>query len=660
MAARSIGRAFIIMPFGRKPAADGTTIDFDAIYAELLGPAAEAAGLAPHRADSEQRGGSIHADMFQDLLLSEFVVADLTIDNPNVWYEIGVRHALRASGAVLTYAMRDRLPFDLAGQRMQRYTLAGGVPDPTRLTEERRQLAEAIGATLGAWRGRKASPVYAMMPNLREPDWKSLKVGDVNEFWEELEAWQGRVALARQRQRPGDIVTLAEESPNRLLDFEALRTAAEALIGLNRPRYALMVLERARLIHPEDWRCRQLEGIALGRDGRFDEARELLRRLAAERRDGETLALLARSVKDQWRQLWRTHPQHATDPVAAARDTAATLAQAADAYLAAFRAQPGDSYPGINTLICWHAWQRVTGRKSRADLPLVTAGVRWAVDCALTGENRVWALITRAELALIEGERDAMLDDYTEAAALAVAERHSFVLDSCAQTLRLFEAVDFQPALVKEALAVIASAERQLRDLSGQSQQPAEPARVVLFSGHMVDRPDRAMPRFPESKARAAAERIVGELDRIGAAPGDLGIAQAAAGGDLLFAGACLARGMRLEIYLPQREPAFLDASVAFAAPHWQQEYDALRENPATTFRIMPDELGPTPEGIDVYDRCNRWMLHSALSCGLAKVSFLTLWDGKRGDGPGGAEHMAVLARRLTGRQPATIDPSSL
>lgn len=92
------GRAFIVMPFGRKDAPDGTVVDFDQVYGRLLKPAVEAAGLQPHRADAERRGGSIHADMFQELLLAEFVVADLTIDNPNVWYEIGVRHALRATG----------------------------------------------------------------------------------------------------------------------------------------------------------------------------------------------------------------------------------------------------------------------------------------------------------------------------------------------------------------------------------------------------------------------------------------------------------------------------------------------------------------------------------------------------------------------------------
>ena len=128
----STRRAFVIMPFGRKKAPDDTEIDFDAVYAKLLAPAVKAAGLQPHRADAERRGGSIHADMFQELLLAEFVVADLTLDNPNVWYEIGVRHALKASGAVLTYALRDRLPFDIAGQRIQRYTLLNGDLDPPR------------------------------------------------------------------------------------------------------------------------------------------------------------------------------------------------------------------------------------------------------------------------------------------------------------------------------------------------------------------------------------------------------------------------------------------------------------------------------------------------------------------------------------------------
>jgi hypothetical protein len=80
----STRRAFVIMPFGEKKGPDGTAIDFDAVYQALFAPAITAAGLMPHRADADRRGGSIHLDMFQDLLLAEFVVADLTLDNPNV------------------------------------------------------------------------------------------------------------------------------------------------------------------------------------------------------------------------------------------------------------------------------------------------------------------------------------------------------------------------------------------------------------------------------------------------------------------------------------------------------------------------------------------------------------------------------------------------
>src|SRR4029453_18941146 len=160
-------RAFVIMPFGKKKLPDGTEVDCDDVYKRLLEPAITATGLKAHRADADRRGGSIHLDMFQDLLLAEFVVADLTMDNPNVWYEIGVRHALRAGGTFMTYAARDRLPFDIAGQRMQRYTLTEGKLDPERLENERTAITEGIGGTLRAWRGRRASPVNQTIPSLK-------------------------------------------------------------------------------------------------------------------------------------------------------------------------------------------------------------------------------------------------------------------------------------------------------------------------------------------------------------------------------------------------------------------------------------------------------------------------------------------------------------
>ena len=115
--------AFVAMPFGSKPGHDGQLIDFNRVYAEYIRPALEAAGMEVFRADEEERPGDIRADMFQELLLADLVVADLTLDNPNVWYELGVRHALRARGVVLVQGPRPSQPFDIYTDRKLRYTL---------------------------------------------------------------------------------------------------------------------------------------------------------------------------------------------------------------------------------------------------------------------------------------------------------------------------------------------------------------------------------------------------------------------------------------------------------------------------------------------------------------------------------------------------------
>ena len=64
--------AFVIMPYGTKE-----QIDFNRVYADLIKPALEAAGFEVFGADEEMRAGDIRADMFQELLLADLVVADL-------------------------------------------------------------------------------------------------------------------------------------------------------------------------------------------------------------------------------------------------------------------------------------------------------------------------------------------------------------------------------------------------------------------------------------------------------------------------------------------------------------------------------------------------------------------------------------------------------
>src|SRR4051812_45199588 len=86
---------FVAMPFGTKEG-----IDFNRVYSDLIRPSLMSQGLEVIRADEELRAGDIRSDMFQELLLADVVIADLSLDNANVWYELGVRHALRARGVI--------------------------------------------------------------------------------------------------------------------------------------------------------------------------------------------------------------------------------------------------------------------------------------------------------------------------------------------------------------------------------------------------------------------------------------------------------------------------------------------------------------------------------------------------------------------------------
>ena len=182
------------------------------------------------------------------------------------------------------------------------------------------------------------------------------------------------------------------------------------------------------------------------------------------------------------------------------------------------------------------------------------------------------------------------------------------------------------------------------------SLAPAEnpPNKVVLFTGHMIDAPDRKTPRFSPDKEPAAAAAIADALSKIRVTRGDLAICGGACGGDLLFAEACLARAMRVEIYIPFEEPAFLAESVDFAGANWHERYLAAKAR--ATLHVAPDELGPLPAGQNAYERNNQWMLAQAARFGRDRMAFISLWNGQGADGPGGAQHLMDEARRKTSR----------
>src|SRR5271156_610896 len=118
---------FVAMPFGKKPdATRSRTIDFDAVYEKGIKPALARFDVDCIRADEERSGGVIHLPMFERLLLAEIVIVDVTIDNANVFYELGVRHAARPASTIIISGKDGSLPFDIAMIRAVPYQLEDG------------------------------------------------------------------------------------------------------------------------------------------------------------------------------------------------------------------------------------------------------------------------------------------------------------------------------------------------------------------------------------------------------------------------------------------------------------------------------------------------------------------------------------------------------
>jgi hypothetical protein len=183
---------------------------------------------------------------------------------------------------------------------------------------------------------------------------------------------------------------------------------------------------------------------------------------------------------------------------------------------------------------------------------------------------------------------------------------------------------------------------------------PSAPRKVLLFTGHMIDAPGRAVARFPASCEPRVALAIGTLLDELCAGPQDLAISSAACGGDILFAEAVLARGVPLQVCLPFEPPAFAAMSVAHGGPGWRSRFDEV----CTAAHLRC--LGADPAaGAAPFEQANQWMLDAALAHGAQCLDFIGLWDGRPGDGPGGTQHLVQQVAQQQGRV-HRLDPTLL
>src|SRR6266404_4197165 len=122
----SLMSAFIVRPFGIR-----SGIDFDKVQTDLIQPALARFEIRGGTTGKILEAGNIREDMFQQLLVADLVIADVSLHNANVFYELGIRHALRPRRTYLLRARQekprqergpeDEVPFDLRTDRYLEY-----------------------------------------------------------------------------------------------------------------------------------------------------------------------------------------------------------------------------------------------------------------------------------------------------------------------------------------------------------------------------------------------------------------------------------------------------------------------------------------------------------------------------------------------------------
>lgn len=377
------------MPFGKKPSPTGPIVDFDQIYANLIAPAITAADLEPLRADHEVTGGIIHEAMFERLILCPFAIADLTLANANVYYELGIRHAFRPWSTVPIMADDSRLLFDVQMLRTVQYKLdASGVPDAARVDATVATVAKLLQE---ARNGKKDSPLFQLVDGLEPPSVAHAKTDCFREQVDYSNEQKEKLAAARKQSR--EAVKEIEGKLGNIADVEAGVVIDLFLSYRARSAWQDMIDLVPKMSPPlqETVMVREQLGLALNRLKRRDEAEAVLTKLIDQRGpSSETFGILGRVYKDHWDDAQQSGDLSAD----------AYLDKAIETYLKGFESDWRDAYPGVNALTLMEIKDPPDERRTK-----LLAPVRYAVERKIAaGRPDYWDWATLLEISVLANE----------------------------------------------------------------------------------------------------------------------------------------------------------------------------------------------------------------------------------------------------------------
>lgn len=413
---------FILMPFGKKVSGN-STVDFDEIYRAIIKPSVVAAGLEPVRANEEMADNMIHKPMFERLILCEYGIADLTGADANVFYELGVRHAIKPHSTILLFADSTKQPFDVSFLRALGYAVdSDGKPtDAATVSEElTKKLLQAKENKLND------SPLFQLLdnyPNIAHDktdvfrdlvDYSKGLKKKLKSIREGNDSLPEKVSMLRQFEQDLDNLDNVETAVliDLFLSYRSVKAFDEMIALMEKMPGPL----RATVMVREQY------GFALNRLQKRKEAEEVLTVLIKERGpSSETYALLGRVYKDQWEEAYGAKED------VLAKDF---LRKAIDAYTKGFEADWRDAYPGINACTLMYI-----ENPDREDLKKLLPVVKFAVSKKMEKQGGdYWDQATLFELDILERDFSGAKKNLEAAACLI---REVWEPETTLKTLRM-------------------------------------------------------------------------------------------------------------------------------------------------------------------------------------------------------------------------------
>ncbi|HEY5731732.1 MAG TPA: TRAFs-binding domain-containing protein, partial [Anaerolineales bacterium] len=648
--------------------------------------ALELAGFESFRADEATTSGDILTDMFQELLLADLVIADLSIDNANAFYELGIRHAFRKRGVVHIQAGRAYMPFDIFNVRTLPYHITPeGVPDPEFLEKDIQAIARMTRDTWASDREAIHSPIFNLLTGLDEPDQKSLRTPLATGFWREYNEWRDRVTVAQRQKRIGDILLLTEEIKNPLIKEEAIGEAGRALKNMDRHELALDQYRKGLDVNSRNVNFRREEAELLNRLGRVDEAIVKVESLLGTTpNDSEAIAILGRIYKEMWRESWKW-VEKKEKRLKTAFDSYHWLLKAVDTYMKGFRVDLNQIYPGVNALTLSTMLVELAAKYDdpespdpeilwvRDNLNDLRGSLTFALEAIIDNDQAdYWTLVSMAELKVLTAiSVQEVVRAYRK--ALTASRRNTFFLQSSLSQLEILESLEMRPEYVEAGIQVIKEELRRMRkeeedeekiEKGKVEKQPRRDGHVFLFTGYMIDHENKASSYFPPDKENDIKRAIEMVLKKHNAGPDDLAVTTGMdAGSEILFVESCVERRVPVQAYFPSTEAPYVRDFVSPGGEQWVERFYRMRNHPLVDEFYQPDQVGLPKEGDNIHERNNRWALYSALGRGIDKVRLIALWDGKNESTPDLdarlVKHMVDLMRD-TGGMVELINPFKL